>query len=98
MAQFDVHRTHGAGLLLDCQNGSLAHLRTRIVVPLIPVDTAPAARDRLHPVFDIHGQDHLLATHLVATVPTNELGKAIASLASEHHIIVGAFDRLLTGV
>ena len=98
MAQFDVHRTRDAGLVLDCQNGSLAHLGTRVVAPLIPVAGAPAARDRLHPLFEVGGQAHLLATHLVATIPAKELGPAISSLASEHFAIIDAFDRLLTGV
>lgn len=98
MAQFDIHRTPGAGLVLDCQNASLAHLGTRVVAPLIPMGRVPSARDRLHPVFEIGGQPHLLATHLVATMPAKELGPVISSLASEHYAIVGAFDRLLTGV
>lgn len=98
MAQFDVHRVSGSGLVLDCQNVSLAHLGTRVVLPLIPVSKVPPARDRLHPVFEIDGQPHLLATHLAATVPVKELGPVVASLSSEHYAIIGAFDRLLTGV
>jgi len=98
MAQFDVHRSAEAGLVLDCQNASLAHLGTRVVVPLLPLGKVPQARDRLHPVFEIDGQPHLLATHLVATMPEKALGPVVASLGSEHYAIIGAFDRLLTGV
>ena len=98
MAQFDVHQSPDAGLVLDCQNASLAHLGTRVVTPLIPVRKVPTARDRLHPIFEIGGQPHLLATQLVATMPARSLGPVISSLASEHYAIIGAFDRLLTGV
>jgi toxin CcdB len=98
MAQFDVHRMASGALVVDCQSVSLAFLTTRVVAPLMPATRVPARKDRLHPVFEVEGQPHLLAVHLAATLPARDLGPVILSLAQEHHAIVGAFDRLLTGV
>lgn len=97
MAQFDVHRMADGALVIDCQSGSLAFLATRVVVPLLPVSEVPKTKDRLHPTVEIEGRPHLLATHLVATLSSRDLGPAISSLAEERYAIVGAFDRLLTG-
>lgn len=42
MARFDIYPNPvGAGYLLDIQTDLLSGLNTRVVVPLMPVDTAP---------------------------------------------------------
>jgi len=98
MARFDVHaRRSGPGLLLDCQADLLAHLNTRLVVPLIPLAEAPKPAARLNPVFTVGGGEHVMVTQYAAAVELRELGEAVGSLAKHHHAIVGALDMLITG-
>ena len=40
MAQFDVYRIEGGGLVLDCQSDPLRDLGSRVVAPLRPADDA----------------------------------------------------------
>jgi toxin CcdB len=98
MPQFDVHRSRDGGeLLLDCQSDLLGHFETRFVVPLVPAQTAQKL-SRLHPVFEIEGQNHIMATQLASAVDTRELGIRVASLADRRYDILNAIDMLLTGV
>ncbi|HJT40526.1 MAG TPA: CcdB family protein [Sphingobium sp.] len=98
MARFDVYSLQkGGGYVLDCQADILAHIGTRFVVPLMPVDTVPAPLGRLHPRFEVEGETLIMATHLAASVPVRSLGKPILSLASAQDVISGALDMLLVG-
>tara|TARA_R110000850_G_scaffold222590_1_gene348456 strand:- start:263 stop:559 length:297 start_codon:yes stop_codon:yes gene_type:complete len=97
MAQFDVHRSpHDGALLLDCQADLLGHFGTRFVIPLLPSEGKPKM-DRLHPVFAISGEQHLLATPLASAVGVDDLGPKIASLADQRDEILNALDMLLAG-
>lgn len=97
MARFDVHRLTDGVLVLDIQADLLSDFRTRAVVPLLPVKTTPRSLERLHPVFEIDGEDHVMATHLIAAVPVRELGPVAASLGDRHEAILAAIDMLVTG-
>ena len=56
MARLDVFKNPGGpGYLVDIQTNLLNHTRTRIVVPLLPAEGAPAPARELTPVFDILG-------------------------------------------
>jgi toxin CcdB len=97
MAQFDVHRFDG-GLVLDCQADLLDHLNSRFVVPLLPLDGAPKPAKRLNPIFEIDGQDHMMATQFASAVQRKDLGKFVTSLADRGLEITGAVDVLISGV
>jgi toxin CcdB len=97
LAQFDVHRL-GSGLVIDCQSDLLAHLNTRVVVPLIPRDQAPKPARRFNPVFSIDGAEHVLNTQFVSAVERRELGAVVASLADSSFVITDALDVLISGV
>jgi toxin CcdB len=98
MPQFDVHRSRdGNELLLDCQSDLLGHFDTRLVVPLVPAQTAQKL-SRLHPLFEIEGQNHIMATQLASAIDTRELGGRVASLVDRRYDILNAIDMLLTGV
>lgn len=97
MAQFDVHRL-GDGLVLDCQSNLLAHLNTRVVVPLIPQDRAPVPARRFNPVFAVNGANHVMDTQFVSAVERRALGAVVASLANHSFEITGAIDVLISGV
>ncbi|WP_439569436.1 CcdB family protein [Sphingopyxis sp.] len=98
MPQFDVHRSRDDdNLLLDCQSDLLDHFDTRFVIPLVPTQTAQTL-SRLHPVFEIDGRRHIMATQLASAVDANELGLRVTSLADQRYEILNALDVLLTGV
>ena len=98
MAQFDVHRLVGGGLVIDCQSRLLDQLNTRFVVPLISCESAPTPAQRLNPVFAISGHDHIMLTQFAAAIERRELGATIASLADRALDITAALDVLLSGV
>jgi toxin CcdB len=97
--QFDVYKLNtGGGLVIDCQSDILSQLNTRFVAPLIPLDRAPPAAQRLNPVFAVRGRDYSMVTQFAAAVRVNELGEIILSLRDQSFEIVGALDVLLSGV
>lgn len=100
MARLDVHARAdgGAGYLLDVQADLLSALATRFVVPLLPLDQAPAPAARLNPVFDIAGKRHVMVTQFAAAVHVRELGDRVASLSGAHETVTAALDLLITGV
>jgi len=98
VARFDLYRPTGSTVwLIDVQADFLDHLRTRVVVPLLPPDEVPTRIADLHPAFEVEGQRLLMATQLMAAVPRRELGRPIANLAGHRDDITRALDMLLTG-
>jgi toxin CcdB len=98
MARYDVFASGiEGGYLLDVQSDLLDHFKTRVVVPLLPLPSAPSPMRKLHPVFEINGRKMVMATHLIATVAASELGESRTNLASHHDDIVAALDMLFQG-
>lgn len=98
MAKFDVYaRLNGPGFLLDCQADLLSDLSTRFVVPLLPLAEAPKPAARLNPVFELRGEQYVMATQFAAAILVRELGEHLGSLASEDTRISNAIDMLLSG-
>ncbi len=98
MALFQVFAEPGrAGYLLDVQSELLDIAQTRVVVPLLPVRQTPQAIARLHPVFEIGGEELVMATHLIATVPTSILTELRGDLSVEGDKITAALDMLFQG-
>ena len=99
MARFDLHPMPGGGpgALLDVQADLLDHLRTRVVVPLLPREGAPPPIRDLNPVFEVRGAALIMATQAVVAVPVRDLGRPMGSLRHEADAITRALDVLLTG-
>ncbi|HEY0313043.1 MAG TPA: CcdB family protein [Allosphingosinicella sp.] len=95
MARFDVYRL-GGGYVLDCQTNAFSGLDTRFVAPLIPIGEVPQVRG-LNPVFEVGGERLVMATQFAGPVPARRLKSRIASLEEQDHVILNAFDMLLTG-
>ena len=52
MARFDVYRNpDGNGFLLDVQADLMSHLKSRLVIPLVRSDIAPASHQGSEPCF-----------------------------------------------
>lgn len=99
MPQFDVHRVaSGPLLVLDCQSDLLDHMESRFVVPLLPREGAPPRGGRLNPVFEVGGEEYVMASQGAATIHRRELGPVIASLAEHSFEITGAIDVLIGGI
>jgi toxin CcdB len=97
MPQFDVYQAKGRMLLVDCQSDILDHLDTRFVVPLIIAETTPAPMPRLTPIFELGGQNYVMATQFAASYAKRELGRAIFNLDAERARILAAIDMLTSG-
>lgn len=98
MARFDIFENKdGAGYLLDVQSDLLSGLNTRVVVPLLPKSSAPSPAQRLNPVFNIEGQEVVMATQYMAAVPEGELRFGAGSLAGQQVEISAALDMLFLG-
>jgi len=98
MARFDVYlNPAGAGCLLDIQADLLSHLNTRVVVPLLPMSSAPQPARALNPGFDIGEETMVMCTQFMAAVPANILKNPIASLSGRRDDIVAAIDLLMQG-
>jgi len=97
MARFDVYKgPGGSGFVVDVQSNVLSHIRTRVVVPLLPADGAPPPARDLNPIFDILDVPHVLLPQAMGSMPASLLRKAVSSLAMEHDRIVRAIDIVLS--
>lgn len=96
MAQFDVYRVQGGGLVVNCQADALDRLPTRLVVPLRPRDKSEIGR--LTPAVRVEGEDYILYTPLAGAVPARSLHRRVGSLTEHEYAIKGALDILITGV
>ena len=99
MARHDVYPMpgNGPGYVLDVQADLLSHLATRVVVPLLPERQAPAPINDLNPIFDVEGERHVMVAQALSAVHSQELRRAVASLADQHDRIIRALDVLLVG-
>jgi len=98
MPRFTVYRNpSGEGYLLDVQADILDHLNTRMVVPLLPLSSAPKPAKTLNPVFDIAGTSVVMVTQFMAAVPASLLKSPEGSLAFARNEITAALDLLFQG-
>ena len=100
MARLDLHLmpdSRHTGYVLDVQADLLSHLRTRTVVPLLPLQDAPKPIRDLNPTFDIDGTVHVMITQAIASIPIRELKQPVGSLAQDHDRVTRALDILLIG-
>ena len=100
MARFDLFALpNGQGYVVDVQSDhASAELRTRVVVPLIPVDALGKPIKNLNPVIRVDGRDYVFIAQSLATLTVSELGERVGSLKADYgdHFAY-ALDILLTG-
>ena len=84
MARFSVYQNHGnEGYLIDVQADLMAHLNTRLVVPLVPLRKAPKPAKTLNPLFMLEDVEHVMLTHYAAAIPLNELKREVEDVAGQ---------------
>ena len=98
MARFDVYANpDGIGYIVDVQADLLDSLKTRVVVPLLPVDEAPKPARRLNPVFEVEGVSHVFVTQYLATVPRAILRDVVLHLGDDAAQMTDAIDFVMQG-
>ena len=98
MARFQLFANpENEGLLLDVQSDLIDVVQTRVVIPLLPAEHVPPAVPRLHPMFDVGDQRYVMATHLIATVPSTLLLEPRGDLSQHHDAVTAALDMLFQG-
>ncbi len=100
MARFDVFPHPDAVLrkktpyLLDVQNNHISRIATRVVVPLRAANLFTQPMRDLNPTFEIAGKRVVLDTAALAAIPSAQLRKPIAGLASQSGAVMAALDVL----
>jgi toxin CcdB len=101
MARFDVHELRvqtDVPLVVDVQADLLDDLRTRVVIPLLPLAVAKdEVTARLKPVLHIAGEPHVLMTTDLSAIPCAALGACVASIDQQRQLVTDALDFLFQG-
>lgn len=102
MAQFDVHRNTGrlrdaVPFVIVVQSSQFDAYRRRIVAPLVKAGTvgSPVLRT-LNPVFTIRNVRAVLHPLDLVSIPIEQLGERVASLAESADVIISALDEVFT--
>jgi toxin CcdB len=105
MAQFDVYANPSSQskahypYLVDIQSAVLTELTTRIVIPLGRLSAfGGKAMKGLTPQVSFEGEELLLLTPQVASIPVKHLKDPVGTLAHFRDQIVSALDLAITGI
>jgi toxin CcdB len=102
MGQFDVHRNPGRHresipFVVTVQSAVFDGYRRRVVVPLVKKAHFGTVRQaRLNPSFTVKGSSVVLHPLEIVSVPSDALGRRIASLDAHGAEIIDAIDQLVT--
>ena len=97
MAQFDVHRIAGHGLVVDLQNDFLQDLRSRIVAPLREPTEVTVSTSRLTPLVTLDEGSFRVAVQFLRAVDQTQLGPKVGSLLPHEFELKAALDMLISG-
>ena len=101
MAQFDVHRNSGKHkdnipFVVVVQSPQFDNYRRRVVVPLVRATAiGKVSFKSFNPSFKIRGTSVVLHPLEIVSIPIDQLGECIGSLADDSQPIVAALDELL---
>jgi toxin CcdB len=102
MAQFDVHRNRGQNrdgipFVVIVQSSIFDDYKRRVVVPLVRRSYLnKVTHPRFNPTFVIDNIPVVLHPLEIVSVPTDQLGQRVDSLASDSDRIIDALDELMT--
>jgi toxin CcdB len=100
LARFDLFRLPNAqGYVVDVQsNHASEKVRTRVVVPLVPIADLGKTIVDLNPVVRIDERDYAFVAQSLATLTRPEMGEHVRSLMADYaDRFTYALDILLTG-
>lgn len=104
--QFDVYPTPGQAkaffpYVVDVQADLLSSLDTRLIVPLLPMQSGkatPKTLTRLNPIVELAGKRYVLLANQVANISAGRLRQTAGNIADQRQVIVEAIDFLVTGI
>lgn len=102
MAQFDVHRSTGKNreaipFVVLVQSSLFDSYRRRVVIPLVRKSSLSLIGDnQFNPSFSIEKIAVVLHPLEIVSIPVEQLGEFVESLANEGDSIMDALDELLT--
>jgi toxin CcdB len=102
MAQFDVHRNRGQNrdsipFVVIVQSSIFDDYKRRVVVPLVRRSYLNKVTHlRFNPTFVIDNIPVVLHPLEIVSVPMDQLGQRVDSLASDSDRIIDALDELMT--
>ena len=97
-AQYDLYHTAADELVVIVQSDMLEHLRSRVVLPLVPRDGLGPLPATLAPQVMLGDATYLIAPMYIATMLNTEPGTRIGSLAVYRDEITRAMDTLFSGI
>lgn len=84
---------------VDVQNNLLSDLNSRLVIPLTPAKKVnEKVAQKLCPTVSIDGEEYILVTNQMTTVPKSILKSEVDSLEHYRYQIIDAIDILITGI
>jgi toxin CcdB len=102
MAQFDIHRNPGRHtdtipFVVAVQSVQFDDYRRRVVVPLVRASNlSPPPFPAFNPTFRIGGTKVILHPLEMVSIPVEQLGPPVGSLADDGQAIIGALDELFS--
>jgi len=102
VAQFDVHRNTGrlrdtVPYVVVLQSSQFDGYRRRVVAPLVKAATVEATLLRaLNPTFTIRNVRVVLHPLDVVSIPLDQLGERVGSLAESSDAIIAALDEVFS--
>ena len=103
MAQFDVHattgrNTQGTPYVVVVQSARFDERPSRVVIPLLALQTRAELDDDIAPRFRIEGRSVRLNPLGILTIPKVALGRHVTSLADDasSSAIINAIDAVIT--
>ncbi|WP_452006601.1 CcdB family protein [Azospirillum largimobile] len=101
MAQFDVHRNRtaarsGIPYLVIVESQRFDASARRVIAPLLLAGKVQSTEPSLTPLFVIEGHDVILNPLQLASVPADQLGENVCSLAEDSDRIIAAIDLLIS--
>ena len=102
MAQFDVHRNTGRHktsipFVVVVQSSQFKNYHRRVVVPLVRASVVGAVPFAVfNPSFTIRGVKVVLHPLEIVSLPVDQLGSKVGSLAASDQQIIAALDELFS--
>ena len=105
MSQFSVYENKDKATkktypyFLNVQNDLLDELNSRVVIPFsTPGSIKHRYAKKLCPIIQVKGNDFVLLTHQITTVPKSFLSSKVDQVDSFRTEIISAIDLLFTGI
>lgn len=85
--------------LLDVQSDIIGKRNTRVVIPLFPLKNYKGPRaDRLTPLVTVEGEEYVVMTHELASIPHRVLGEEVCNLNHQREVVKASMDFLFDGI